>query len=197
MRIFIYESVLNNMRRKTLDYENNLNLIKSAAEGDINAFENLIKCHYAMLRRLVLCKVGSAPDSDDVLQEILLVVWLNINKLKKPEAFKAWLIRIANNCCNKLYIKNSRIDEPLELKKLTDMIDSRNRWETEPETNDLMLEEIDQLPPGQRMAVVSFYLKDLKICEISRIHHIPMGTVKRRLHDGRKSLKNKLEEKNE
>jgi RNA polymerase sigma-70 factor (ECF subfamily) len=51
---------------------------------------------------------------------------------------------------------------------------------------------VASLPTPQRVVIVSYYINDLSIQEISEILGIPVGTVKSRLHYGRKSLKKKL-----
>jgi DNA-directed RNA polymerase specialized sigma24 family protein len=53
--------------------------------------------------------------------------------------------------------------------------------------------KIDKLPKSQREAILDFYFRDLKLKEISFMRKVPIGTVKRRLHDGRKNLKIRLE----
>ena len=180
-----------------MDHENDLNLIRKAIAGDITAYEKLIKGYFGMLNRLIYCKVRIASDRDDVLQEVLLITWLNIKQLRKPEAFKAWVIRIANNCCNKWYKRNVKVDKPLETDILTSILDSRIRWEIKSECSEFLVDEIEQLSDIQRQTIIDFYFNDLKINEISRLQQIPVGTVKRRLHDGRINLRRKLEEKNE
>lgn len=81
--------------------------IEKSKYGDLNSFEKLILSYYPLLHRYVACRVGNATEVDDVLQEILLLAWLNINKFRTVNAFKVWLIRIANNCCNKWYKSKS------------------------------------------------------------------------------------------
>jgi RNA polymerase sigma-70 factor (ECF subfamily) len=51
---------------------------------------------------------------------------------------------------------------------------------------------VASLPTPQRVVIVSYYINDLSIQEISEILGIPVGTVKSRLHYGRQSLKKKL-----
>lgn len=177
--------------------ESELQLIKNAVSGDIKSFEKLIEIHYRMLHRLISCKVGNLHDRDDVIQDILLITWLNIGQLKKPEAFKSWLIRIANNRCNKWYRQSARIDEPIESETLSYIIDRQPRWDDGSDKADVLVEVIDKLPAGQRAVLLDFYFNNLKVSEISFVRHIPEGTVKRRLHDGRKNLKKNLEGKDE
>ena len=51
-----------------------------------------------------------------------------------------------------------------------------------------------RLPRKQRVVIVLFYINNLPIQEISDILKIPPGTVKSRLHYGRKMMKNSLEQ---
>ena len=48
---------------------------------------------------------------------------------------------------------------------------------------------IGALPLQQRVVVVFYYINDLSLQEIAEILEVPVGTVKSRLHYGRKSLK--------
>lgn len=49
------------------------------------------------------------------------------------------------------------------------------------------------LPEKYRVAVLLFYMEELSVGEIARVLHVPAGTVKSRLHQARRLLKNQLE----
>jgi RNA polymerase sigma-70 factor (ECF subfamily) len=51
---------------------------------------------------------------------------------------------------------------------------------------------LSSLPISQRVVVVLYYLNDLSLQEIGEILEIPVGTVKSRLHYGRRLLKQRL-----
>lgn len=168
--------------------------VEKSKYGDLDSFERLIQYYYPVLHRYVACRVGDAAEVDDVLQEILLLAWLNINKLRNTNAFKVWLMRIANNCCNKWYRSKALFDVPAEDDALTSLIDRRHSMSEETEENEQLQLALDKLPKNQKQAIIDFYFRSLKIAEIAFIHNIPVGTVKRRLHDGRLNLKRGLEE---
>jgi RNA polymerase sigma-70 factor (ECF subfamily) len=48
---------------------------------------------------------------------------------------------------------------------------------------------ISSLPLAQRVVLVLHYLNDLSVSEIAEILEVPEGTVKSRLHYGRRALK--------
>ena len=164
--------------------------------GDMNSFEKLIQFYYPILHRYVACRMGDASEVDDVLQEILLLAWLNIKKLRNTSAFKVWLMRIANNCCNKWYRSKSQLGVPAVDDALTSLIDRRHSMSEETEENERLLLALDKLPESQKQTIIDFYFKSLKITEIAFLHNMPVGTVKRILHDGRLNLKKRLEEMN-
>ncbi len=53
--------------------------------------------------------------------------------------------------------------------------------------------EIRRLPDGQRTILTLFYLEEMAVREIALILGIPEGTVKSRLYNARKVLKEALE----
>jgi RNA polymerase sigma-70 factor (ECF subfamily) len=149
--------------------------------------------HYRLLHRYVACRIGDAAEVDDVLQEVLLLAWLSIGKLNNPGALKAWLMRIAANCCYKWYKARSAGDHPIENEELTSLIDRKHSIHDESDDHEQLLTALDKLPEKQKRAIEEFYFGNLKISEIAFVHNLPEGTVKRRLHDGRLGLKKELE----
>lgn len=177
-----------------LEEDECLQAIEKCKCGDISSFEKLISLYYPLLHRYVACRIGDPSEVDDVLQEILLLAWLNINKLRAINAFKGWLIRIASNCCFKWYKSKATFDAPAEDDALTALIDRKHSMSDECSENEQLLFALEKLPANQKQAIEDFYFRNLKINEISFVHNIPAGTVKRRLHDGRLGLKKGLEE---
>lgn len=52
---------------------------------------------------------------------------------------------------------------------------------------------VDELPEKYRVAVLLFYMEELPMTELAKVLHVPVGTVKSRLHQARKLLKTQLE----
>ncbi len=72
-------------------------LVIAAQAGDMTSFTALVDKNYAMVHGLVYSKIGDWTVAEDVTQDVFLVVWSNLNKLKHPEAFLVWLRQIARN----------------------------------------------------------------------------------------------------
>jgi RNA polymerase sigma-70 factor (ECF subfamily) len=64
----------------------------------------------------------------------------------------------------------------------------------EREIQEKVREAIRSLPLPQQVVIVLYYLEGLSLKEIADILEVPEGTVKSRLHHGRKALKERLAE---
>ena len=52
---------------------------------------------------------------------------------------------------------------------------------------------VDDLPEKYRVVVLLYYMEELPLAQIASLLHIPSGTVKSRLHQARKLLRQQLE----
>ena len=52
---------------------------------------------------------------------------------------------------------------------------------------------VDTLPEKYRVVVILYYMEELPLAQIASLLHIPSGTVKSRLHQARKLLRQQLE----
>src|SRR5262245_33890641 len=74
--------------------QNETLLVLLTQEGDVAAFEELLRRLYGPLRQYVTRLVGES-DADDVLQDAAIRIYKNIRFLREPAVFKAWAFRIA------------------------------------------------------------------------------------------------------
>ena len=73
----------------------------------MNEFEFFARECRGSVERYVRFKISNKTDADDVLQEIWLAGFLQFEKLKNKNSFKAWIIGIARNKVND-YFRNRR-----------------------------------------------------------------------------------------
>ena len=78
-------------------------LVEKAKKEDKQAFTNLILSIQRDLYCIAKSKIENENDIDDIIQETMIIAFLNIKKLKNNKFFKTWIIKILINNCNKFY----------------------------------------------------------------------------------------------
>jgi len=94
-----------------------------------------------------------------------------------------------------VHIRNYRNAESmkLEMENIPSLKPTANQLLEDEEIKNQLREEIRHLKWKLKSVVVLHYFEDKPLEEVSRILNIPIGTVKSRLSQARKTLKGKLE----
>jgi RNA polymerase sigma-70 factor (ECF subfamily) len=168
-------------------------LVLLAQEGDVAAFEELLRRLHGELRQYVTRLVG-ASDADDVLQDAAIRIYRNIRFLREPSVFRAWAFRIASRIAL-TYLKRAKRWRQLETDP--DLIRSVAAEGTSDyeHVGREYLEWIDRISPASRAALLLHYEQHLSLEETAAILDVPVGTVKSRLSYGLTSIRNLLKEK--
>ena len=124
---------------------------------------------------------GDTEAAWDITQESWLGIIKGMRKLHDPASFRAWVYRITTNKSIDWIRKNKTI------KKVgLDEIQGRQHKEEKDAGLKELLEKLDI----KKRAVLNLrYFEQLSIPEIGIALKIPKGTVKSRLHNARKELK--------
>jgi RNA polymerase sigma-70 factor (ECF subfamily) len=72
-------------------------LIRSACQGDQGAFEELVRRTSRLVFGRLYLETGDVHRAEDLLQETLLIAFRRLPQLADPDAFRPWLLRIAQN----------------------------------------------------------------------------------------------------
>ena len=154
-----------------------------AKKGDKEAFSRVIQNVKVKLYKTAMAILKNDDDSCDAIQETLISVYKNINRLEHTEFFETWIIRILINKCYDVIKKNQKIVNINE--KISEEVDSfYEMYSTESEL-ELILNKIEK---DLKMVTVLYYYDELPVKEIAIILNIPEGTVKSRLSRARKSI---------
>ena len=76
------------------------------AEGDESAFTDLFNHYYPALRPFIWKFTGSQTDSEEILQETFIRIWLNRDKLPEIDNMRNWIFTIAANLLPAVYTQN-------------------------------------------------------------------------------------------
>lgn len=72
-------------------------LVGRATNGDTAAFEALARRYGPLMRACARRLTGSYADADDVVQEVLVQAWKQLDTLREPGAVKSWLLRLTGS----------------------------------------------------------------------------------------------------
>lgn len=158
-------------------------------------FNEIWRRYYRRLLYFIQSVVGE--NAEDLLQEVMLKVFKNIERYNPLYSFNTWIYTIARNHC---------INHMSKKRLATKNIQERDNRFTHEETPEKKLIEkelyqkiddtLDQLKPEYRqMAFLHFYER-MKTKDIAKMFDAPTGTIKSRLYLIRKTLKKALEEYN-
>lgn len=170
-------------------------LVLAAQRGDKEAFAVVFGRHRPLLLALCRRALADPVQSEDAAQEAALVAFLNLDRLQRADRFGPWLGGIGLNICRRMIRDRSRNgwswEAALGGHQKPDLPDPEPGPEALAEAADLAERTraaIAILPPGQRAAVVLFYLSDLTHAETADLLGIEVSAVKARLHKARRSL---------
>jgi RNA polymerase sigma-70 factor (ECF subfamily) len=167
-------------------------MVLLAQQGDVAAFEELLRRLHGPLRQYVNRMVGPS-DADDVMQDSAIRLYRNIRYLREPAVFRAWAFRIATRIAF-TYLKRAERWRQLENDPdLIRAIAAGQSSEHEPFDRDY-LEWIDRVSPASRAALLLHYEQHLSLEETAAILDVPVGTVKSRMSYGLASIRNQLKE---
>ena len=164
------------------------------AEGNIAVFEELISRYEKKLMRYIARIANfSNEENEEVLQEIFIKVWKNINSFSSDLKFSSWIYRIAHNETISIYrkAKSRGISDQVELndelflpskidfvKELDDKISSHN-------IQNVLLE----MDTKSREILVLKFLEEQSYEEISDILKLPMGTIATRINRAKEKFR--------
>jgi RNA polymerase sigma-70 factor (ECF subfamily) len=71
--------------------------VLAARKGDEGAFALLVRRRQGLVMAMLVTRVRSRDDAEDLAQEVFLRAWRRLPGLREPEKFAGWLARIAVN----------------------------------------------------------------------------------------------------
>jgi RNA polymerase sigma-70 factor (ECF subfamily) len=166
-------------------------LVSRCQAGDERAFEEIVSTYGPRLRYYLLKQLGSPEAAADILQEVWIDVYRGIVRLRRPDAFRAWIYRIARDQAFRS-LRRTRV--PCQLADEADLA------AVEVEDDGFTAEDarrvhaaLDRLSPLHRDVLLLRFIEDLPYDDIGQITGCPPGTVKSRIHHAKRLLRQEME----
>lgn len=156
------------------------------------------------LYRFAIKLTGDEDEAGDLLQETYLKACRYIDHFEPGSNAKAWLYRILKNSFINEYRRKKRTPQQVGYEDIVKGVArptpdymtyaSRSDYWSKNLIGDEVSRAIQSLPVDYRVVVVLCDIEDFSYEEIANIVDIPVGTVRSRLHRGRKILREQLVE---
>jgi RNA polymerase sigma-70 factor, ECF subfamily len=185
-------------------------LVMAAILGNLEAFEELVLRYRAAVVRLARTIVGN-DDAEDVAQDAFLLAFKALPTLEEPTRFAAWLSAITRHRAFRfskreraqlskrvamdevLLEKIEVLNQPLVEKGLFSSGSYGQLYSTGSESDRLeLMSALDELPNEYALTLRLRFHDEMPLKRIAAFMGVPLSTVKWRLHQGKKLLREKL-----
>ena len=174
----------------------------AAADNFTSLLESVLESAYRTGYHLT----RNEADAEELVQEAALLAYKGFDRFEPGTNFKGWFFTILRNRFISGYRKKQREVKTVELEDAPDLymynksLESGLATQTS-EPAKYIIERLDveqvatalsELPMEFREAATLYFTQDMSYQEIADVLGVPVGTVRSRLHRGRKLLQKKL-----
>jgi len=167
-----------------------------------SAFEKEALPHADLLYNYALRMTNNSSDAEDLLQETYLKAYRFWDKYEQGTNIRAWLFRILKNSFINRYRKESKEPDTVDFDEVQSFYAIPRGESTEPGNSqealfnnlldDDVAKAIADLPDDFRTVIILCDIEGLTYEEIAVFVDCPLGTVRSRLHRGRRMLRARL-----
>jgi RNA polymerase sigma-70 factor, ECF subfamily len=180
-----------------------LALVQAAKQGDVGAFEQLVKRYDRNIFRIAQHITQNREDAEDVVQDAFLKAYENLDQFQGNSKFYTWLVRIAvNESLMKLRrrktSKTVSMDEDVETeegsmpREFADWSPNPEQQYGQSELGDILRKTIQGLPTSFRTVFVLRDVEGLSTEETAEMLSLSIPAVKSRLLRARLQLRERL-----
>jgi len=178
------------------------NFIRAAQQGDVAAFNQLVRAYRVMVYRTAYRVLGDAASAEDATQEAFVSAYKHLRAFRGG-SFKAWLLRIVTNACyDQLRAKQRHPSASLDALLVDpehpapglDRVASEapQEFAERQELGATIQRGLTTLPNDQRLTLVLVDIEGLSYEEAAQALATNVGTIKSRLSRARAALRDFL-----
>jgi len=161
-------------------------LVRAAQNGDVDAFEELVRRYQTSIYRVALRMLGSPADAQDAVQETFVRAWRALPRFRHDSAISTWLYRIVTRrALDRIASRRSTgtLNE-VEVEAGPDPAQAAEHQERLRAIRRAMA----RLPPDQRAALVLREFEGLSYQEVAQVLGASVPAIKTRIHRARLTI---------
>jgi RNA polymerase sigma-70 factor (ECF subfamily) len=163
-----------------------------AADGDVRAFEVLMRRYGALISTYAFRILGNSADTDDVVQEAFISAWQDLPTLENYGAVKRWLITVVTRKSID-HVNARRHHDPIDDAIVQDPSDAPDVLAAASSLEEALSRALSDLPEDQRRCWVLREVGGYGYIEIAEQLDLPVSTVRGLLARSRKALVREME----
>jgi RNA polymerase sigma-70 factor (ECF subfamily) len=167
-------------------------------QGDRELFGVLVERYEEKLLRYGRKFLARQEDMEDIVQDVFLSAYQNIQSFDHTLSFSPWIYRIAHNAYVNALRKHERGPLLIDFDTLISHPAYEDPAENEREQRDMRADierGLEFVRPKYREVLALHYFEDLAYKDIAEVLGVPVGTVGIRLKRAKEALKEALEKK--
>ncbi len=167
-------------------------IVKLVQEGDIDSFSVLVERYEVKIKRYAKKFLSGREDIEDVVQNVFIKAYKNIQGFDVKRKFSSWIYRIAHNeFVNALKKKKTGL-QLFSLDILLPYLVDEEKINQEIEFKEIRQSLrycLNKIDIKYKEPIILYYLENMSYREVADIMRIPISTVGIRLKRGKKMLK--------
>jgi RNA polymerase sigma-70 factor, ECF subfamily len=171
-------------------------MVTASKNGDQDAFSLLVQRYQRRVFNLVFRMLQDYEEASEVTQEAFLAAWQGLPAFRGEARFSTWLYRISYNCALKQLETRKRdkaLQTALQAEQTFEGDDPKNALLEMLDNQEMVQEQLSQLPPKYRIVLILRHLQDMTYEEMAEVLTMPVGTIKTHLFRARNLLKERLQ----
>jgi RNA polymerase sigma-70 factor, ECF subfamily len=171
-------------------------LIELAREGDLDAFDSLVRQHFSRIYALLFRMIGNHEDAEDLTQETFLRAQSSLRWFRGEASFSTWLYRIAVHLSRDHFRKRARSERSLIESKAPEPRTAAEGPAEESARRELSLglrASLERLPHKLREAIILRTQEGMEYGEIAEVLAISPQTARVQVMKARRRLEQLLE----
>jgi len=181
-----------------------LDLVHASKNGDVAAFEQLVKRYDRKLFRIAQHITHNREDSEDAVQEAFLKAFQHLGEFREDSKFSTWLISITLNQALMKLRKLRRAAKEVSLEEnyqageealpieVADWAPDPEQLYRASELRGILIKTLSELRPGLRAVFVLRDIEGLSTAQTAEVLNLSQVAVKARLWRGRLQLRELL-----
>lgn len=167
-------------------------LLDGVARADRAAFRALFDRYHAPVHRFAYRLTGGADRADEVANDTLMAVWNGAAGFEGRAKPSTWIFGIAYRLAHKSLRRKGVERGSVDIEAAAEIVDESVTAPDEAAYHKEVGAAIGTLPTDLKAVLELTYFNGHSLNEVAEIVGCPLGTVKSRMHEARKRLKEKL-----